>query len=77
MIEIGDERYGLGPRDSVLATQKVPHIWAHVGEGTARLIVVFFQPAGKIEAFFGELAKIAGVPQREGPRNSLTRTDWR
>jgi mannose-6-phosphate isomerase-like protein (cupin superfamily) len=64
VVEIGDERYSLGPGDSVLAPRKVPHVWAHVGEGTGRLIVTF-QPAGEMEAFFGELAKVKGPPQPE------------
>ena len=39
-------------------------MWAHVGEGTGKLLIVF-QPAGKMEAFFGELAKLGSSPQRE------------
>ncbi len=64
VVEIGDERHRLGPGDSVLAPRKVPHVWAHVGEGTGRLIVAF-QPAGEMEAFFGELTKVKGRPPRE------------
>jgi quercetin dioxygenase-like cupin family protein len=64
IIEIGDERYKLGPGDSILAPRNVPHAWAHVGEGIGKQLIVF-QPAGKMEAFFGELAKVAGMPQRE------------
>lgn len=64
VVEIGDERYRLEPGDSVLAPRKVPHVWAHIGEGTGRLIVAF-QPAGEMEAFFGELAKVKGAPPRE------------
>ncbi len=64
IVEIGDERYRLGPGDCVLAPRGVPHTWAHVGEGKGRQLIVF-QPAGKMEVFFGELSKVAGVPQRE------------
>ena len=63
-IEIGEKRLRLGPGDSVLAPRGVPHVWAHVGEGTGRLLIVF-QPAGKMEAFFGELSKVEGAPQPE------------
>ncbi len=63
-FEIGDERLRLGPGDSVLAPRGVPHVWAHVGEGTGKLLIVF-QPAGKMEAFFGELSKVEGAPQPE------------
>ncbi len=64
IVEIGDERYRLGPGDSVLAPRGVPHVWAHVGEGPGRLLIVF-QPAGKMEAFFNELSKVEGAPQPE------------
>ncbi len=64
IVEIGDERYRLGPGDSILAPREVPHVWAHVGEGMGKQLLVF-QPAGKMEAFFGELSKIEGAPQPE------------
>ena len=64
VIEVGEERYELGPGDSVLAPRKVSHVWAHVGEGTGRLIAAL-QPAGEIEAFFDELATLGSNPERE------------
>jgi len=65
VIEVGEERYEeLGPGDCVLAPREVAHVWAHVGEGTGRLIVAL-QPAGEIEAFFEELAKLGTSPKRE------------
>jgi mannose-6-phosphate isomerase-like protein (cupin superfamily) len=64
VIEVGEERYELGPGDSVLAPRKVAHAWAHVGEGTGRLIAAL-QPAGQIEAFFDELARLGSNPRRE------------
>src|SRR5215204_5505411 len=36
----------------------------HVGEGTGRLIAAL-QPAGEIEAFFEDLAKLGSTPERE------------
>jgi mannose-6-phosphate isomerase-like protein (cupin superfamily) len=64
VIEVGEERYELGPGDCVLAPRKVAHAWAHVGEGTGRLIAAL-QPAGEIEAFLDELAKLGSSPARE------------
>ena len=64
VIEVGEERYEPGPGDSVLAPRKVAHVWAHVGEGTGRLIAAL-QPAGEIEAFLEELAKLGSTPARE------------
>ena len=64
VIEVGEERYELGPGDSVLAAREVAHVWAYVGEGTGRLIAAL-QPAGEIEAFFDELATLGSTPERE------------
>jgi mannose-6-phosphate isomerase-like protein (cupin superfamily) len=64
IIEVGEERYELGPGDCVLAPRKVAHVWAHIGEGTGRLIAAL-QPAGQIEAFFEDLAKLGSNPRRE------------
>ena len=64
IIEVGAERYEPGPGDSVLAPRKVAHAWAYVGEGTGRLIAAL-QPAGEIEAFFDDLAKLISSPDRK------------
>ncbi len=64
VIEVGEERYEPGAGDSVLAPREVAHAWAHVGEGTGRLIAAL-QPAGEIEAFFEDLAKLSNRPERE------------
>ena len=64
IVEIGDKRFRLGSGDSILAPREVPHVWAQVGEGMGKQLLVF-KPAGKMEAFFGELSKIEGAPQPE------------
>jgi mannose-6-phosphate isomerase-like protein (cupin superfamily) len=64
VIEVGEERYEPGAGDSVLAPRKVAHAWAHLGEGTGRMIAAL-QPAGEIEAFFEDLAKLSSSPERE------------
>jgi mannose-6-phosphate isomerase-like protein (cupin superfamily) len=70
VLEVGEERYELGPGDSVLAPRKVSHVWAHVGEGTGRRIAAL-QPAGEIEAFFDELATLGSSPEREVLRKAF------
>ena len=57
VFEVGEERMRLGPGDSLLAPRKMPHVWAYVGE-TPGKILIGFQPAGKMETFFQEAAKI-------------------
>ena len=64
LLEIGDERFELGPGDSVLAPRKMQHVWAVKGKGHCRLIIAF-QPADLMESFFQEQAKIKGVPAQE------------
>ncbi len=58
VVEVGDQTYRLGPGDSVLAPRQVPHLWAHVGERSTGRLLITFQPAGKMEAFFTEAAKM-------------------
>jgi mannose-6-phosphate isomerase-like protein (cupin superfamily) len=60
-IEVGEERFQLGRGDSVLAPRGIPHVWAHVGEGTGRMLIGF-QPAGRMEAFFAEATMLGGIP---------------
>jgi mannose-6-phosphate isomerase-like protein (cupin superfamily) len=69
VIEVGEERYEGGPGDCVLAPRKTAHVWAHLGKGTGRLIAAL-QPAGEIEAFFEDLAKLGSTPEHE----ALSRT---
>jgi mannose-6-phosphate isomerase-like protein (cupin superfamily) len=57
VFEIGQERMRLRPGDSLLAPRRVPHVWAYVGE-TPGKILIGFQPAGKMETFFQEAAKL-------------------
>ena len=64
VIEVGQQRFELKPGDSVLAPRKVPHVWAHVGEGRGRILVVF-TPAGKMEAFFHEVTKANAMPPQD------------
>jgi mannose-6-phosphate isomerase-like protein (cupin superfamily) len=71
VIEVGEERYEPGPGGSVLAPRKVAHVWAHVGEGTGRLIAAL-QPAGEIEEFFEDLAKLGTNPEREELQKAFT-----
>jgi quercetin dioxygenase-like cupin family protein len=55
-FQVGQERYPLKAGDSLLAPRQVPHAFTYTGEGLGKMLIVF-QPAGKIEAFFHEAAK--------------------
>jgi quercetin dioxygenase-like cupin family protein len=60
-IDIGEERFDLGPGDSIYAPRGVPHVWAHVSGGEGRLIIAF-QPAGEMESFLSALAEMGSAP---------------
>ena len=68
VVEVGADRFEISGGDSVLAPRGVPHVWAHVGEGTGRMLIGF-QPAGEMEAFFAKATKLDGIPP--GPELAL------
>ena len=61
VIEIGEARFDLQAGDSILAPRGIPHVWAHVGEGSGRMLVGF-QPAGLMEGFFLKATSLSGIP---------------
>ena len=54
-FQVGEKRLRLKAGDSVLAPRKVPHGFCPAGERPARMLIAF-TPAGKMEAFFREMA---------------------
>ncbi len=63
-FEVGTARFRLQAGDSLLAPRQVPHVWAFVGEARGRILVAF-QPAGKMEAFFREVTKANAMPPQD------------
>ena len=63
-FEVGSERLSLLPGDSLLAPRQVPHVWAQVGSGRGRILIVF-RPAGQMEAFFREVTKADAMPPQD------------
>ena len=51
LFKVGEATYTVGPGDSVFGPRMVPHAFAKINEGAARLLM-FFQPAGKMEEHF-------------------------
>jgi quercetin 2,3-dioxygenase len=64
VFEVGPEKFKLSPGDSLLAPQKIPHVWAFTG-GTSGRILIAFMPAGKMEAFFREVTKVNAMPPQD------------
>jgi mannose-6-phosphate isomerase-like protein (cupin superfamily) len=63
-FEVGGERFTLRPGDSLFAPRMVPHVWAYVGDEPGTLLLAV-QPAGSLEAFFLESAKLTRPPTPE------------
>ena len=61
VVQVGDERYRLTPGDSLLAPRKVPPAYAHLGDRQGRMLITY-QPAGDMEAFFLKIGGLAGTP---------------
>ena len=55
IAEVGGKRFPLHPGDSVIGPRNIPHVWACVGNGTGKMIIVF-TPAGKMEPFFNKVS---------------------
>ena len=62
IFEVGVERFHLESGDSLLAPRNVPHVWAFAGGTSIGRILVGFNPAGKMEAFFREVNKANAMP---------------
>ncbi|MBS1659531.1 MAG: cupin domain-containing protein [Bacteroidetes bacterium] len=56
MIKVGEQVYNVQAGDSVFGPRKVPHCFAKVGDGEAKMLMLF-SPAGKMEAFFTAMSK--------------------
>jgi quercetin dioxygenase-like cupin family protein len=62
-FEVGGEHLELGPGDTIFAPRGVPHAFMQLTE-SARMLLVY-QPAGRIEAFFRATASWSSPPSAE------------
>jgi mannose-6-phosphate isomerase-like protein (cupin superfamily) len=56
LFKVGDETFKAKAGDTVFGPRKVPHAFAKLGEGEAKLLM-FFQPAGKMEEMFKNISE--------------------
>jgi len=56
LFKVGEETFTAREGDTVFGPRKVPHAFAKIGEGEAKLLM-FFQPAGKMEEFFKKISE--------------------
>jgi len=56
LFKVGEETFKVKAGDTVFGPRQVPHAFAKVGEGEAKLLM-FFQPAGKMEKMFKDISE--------------------
>lgn len=70
LIKVGDMQYNAKAGDLVFGPRKVPHTFAKIGQGEAKLIICH-QPAGKMEEYFKKLSEGIAKNMSEEERNNL------
>jgi quercetin dioxygenase-like cupin family protein len=71
IIKVGDDLFTLKAGDSAFAPRTIPHAFANVSDGEARMLVLF-QPAGSMENFFKEMSKLgSSVPKDQAVLKDL------
>jgi mannose-6-phosphate isomerase-like protein (cupin superfamily) len=70
LIKVGEETFTAKAGDTVFGPRNVPHAFAKVGEGEARLLM-FFQPAGKMEDMFKKISEGATKNMTEEEQNNF------
>jgi mannose-6-phosphate isomerase-like protein (cupin superfamily) len=67
LFKVGDETFTARAGDSVFGPRMVPHAFAKMNDGNARMLIGF-QPAGKMEEFFKKVSKAATKNMTEDER---------
>jgi len=70
LVRVGDNTYTARPGDFVFGPRKVPHTFAKIGQGEAKLIICH-QPAGKMEEYFKNLSTGVAANMSEAERDLL------
>jgi len=70
LIKVGDKTYNAKTGDFVFGPRMVPHTFAKVGQGEAKLIIGF-QPAGKMEEYFKKISEGVATNMSEAERDNL------
>jgi quercetin dioxygenase-like cupin family protein len=75
LIEAGDERFRMKPGDALFVKRTVPHAWANVGATRMRFLALV-TPAGKLEEFFENAAKMNAMPGPDQARWQPYGMEW-
>lgn len=68
LVKVGDDSFRLGAGDFAFAPRMVAHAFAKVSDGPGQMLVMF-QPAGTMEDFFKQMAKMgSAIPKDQEKR---------
>ena len=70
LFKVGDIIHKAKTGDSVFGPRMVPHSFAKVGEGEGKLLM-FFQPAGRMEEFFNKISEGVTSKMSEEDQNKF------
>lgn len=70
LIRVGDKTYNAKAGDLVFGPRMVPHTFAKIGQGEAK-VMICHQPAGKMEEYFKKLSEGVAKNMSEGERDNL------
>jgi mannose-6-phosphate isomerase-like protein (cupin superfamily) len=70
LVKVGDETYTAKAGDLVFGPRMVPHTFAKIGKGEAKVIICH-QPAGKMEEYFQKLSAGVANNMTEEERNNM------
>ena len=70
LIKVGDKTYNAKAGDLVFGPRMVPHTFAKIGQGEAKIIICH-QPAGKMEEYFKKLSEGIAKNMTEEERNNM------
>jgi len=70
LIKVGDTTYNAKAGDLVFGPRMVPHTFAKIGKGEAKVIICH-QPAGKMEEYFKKLSEGVAKNMSEAERDNM------
>lgn len=70
LIKVGDKTYNAKAGDFVFGPRMVPHTFAKIGKGEAK-VMICHQPAGKMEEYFKKISEGVATNMSEAERNDL------
>ncbi len=70
LIKVGEKTYNAKAGDLVFGPRMVPHTFAKIGQGEAK-VIIGHQPAGKMEEYFQKLSEGAAANMTEEERNNM------